>query len=147
MGTVLICTAMAAMSGVSAAAVLTMGIIAVPAMLKRGYDKSIALASTMAGGALGQLIPPSVLMVVYGGMAGVSVGKLFMGGVFPGLVLSGLFILYIGIRSFIQKDLAPALPLEERRETTWRMKFVALKAIVLPALLIVGVLGSLFQGV
>jgi len=146
-GTVLICTAMAAMSGVSAAAVLTMGIIAVPAMLKRGYDKSMVLGSTMAGGALGQLIPPSVLMVVYGGMAGVSVGKLFMGGVFPGLVLSGLFILYIAIRSFIQKDLAPALPLEERRQITWRMKFVALKAIVLPALLIVGVLGSIFQGV
>ena len=83
-GTVLICTAMAAMSGVSAAAVLTMGIIAVPAMLKRGYDKSMVLGSTMAGGALGQLIPPSVLMVVYGGMAGVSVGKMFMGGVFPG---------------------------------------------------------------
>jgi tripartite ATP-independent transporter DctM subunit len=146
-GTVLICTAMAAMSGVSAAAVLTMGIIAVPAMLKRGYDKSMVLGATMAGGALGQLIPPSVLMVVYGGMAGVSVGKLFMGGVFPGLLLSGLFILYIAVRSFIQKDIAPALPLEERRQFTWRMKFVALKAIVLPALLIVGVLGSIFQGV
>jgi len=146
-GTVLICTAMAAMSGVSAAAVLTMGIIAVPAMLKRGYDKSMVLGSTMAGGALGQLIPPSVLMVVYGGMAGVSVGKLFMGGVFPGLLLSGLFILYIAVRSFIQKDIAPALPLEERRQITWRMKFVALKAIILPALLIVGVLGSIFQGV
>jgi tripartite ATP-independent transporter DctM subunit len=146
-GTVLICTAMAAMSGVSAAAVLTMGIIAVPAMLKRGYDKSMVLGSTMAGGALGQLIPPSVLMVVYGGMAGVSVGKLFMGGVFPGLLLSGLFILYIALRSFIQKGVAPALPLEERRQITWRMKFVALRAIVLPALLIVGVLGSIFQGV
>ena len=146
-GTVLICTAMAAMSGVSAAAVLTMGIIAVPAMLKRGYDKSMVLGATMAGGALGQLIPPSVLMVVYGGMAGVSVGKLFMGGVFPGLLLSGLFILYIAVRSFIQKDIAPALPSEERRQFTWRMKFVALKAIVLPALLIVGVLGSIFQGV
>jgi tripartite ATP-independent transporter DctM subunit len=146
-GTVLICTAMAAMSGVSAAAVLTMGIIAVPAMLKRGYDKSMVLGATMAGGALGQLIPPSVLMVVYGGMAGVSVGKMFMGGVFPGLVLSGLFILYIGIRSFIQKDLAPALPLEERQQITWRMKFVALKAIILPVLLIVGVLGSIFEGI
>jgi tripartite ATP-independent transporter DctM subunit len=146
-GTVLICTAMAAMSGVSAAAVLTMGIIAVPAMIKRGYDKSLVLGSTMAGGALGQLIPPSVLMVVYGGMAGVSVGKLFMGGVFPGLLLSGLFVLYIAVRSFIQKDVAPALPLEERRQITWQMKFVALKAIVLPALLIVGVLGSIFQGV
>jgi len=146
-GTIIICTAMAAMSGVSAAAVLTMGIIAVPAMLKRNYNKSMVLGSVMAGGALGQLIPPSVLMVVYGGMAGVSVGKLFMGGVFPGLLLSGLFIIYIAIRSFFQKHLAPALPLEERRKVTWKIKFVALKAIVLPALLIFGVLGSIFQGI
>ena len=106
-GTVIICTAMAAMSGVSAAGVLTMGVIALPAMLKRGYDKSIVLGSITAGGALGQLIPPSILMVIYGGVAGVSVGKLFMGGVFPGLILAGLFILYIAIRAFIQKDLAP----------------------------------------
>ncbi len=146
-GTVLICTAMAAMSGVSAAAVLTMGIIAVPAMLKRGYDKSMVLGSTMAGGALGQLIPPSVLMVVYGGMAGVSVGKMFMGGVFPGLVLSGLFILYIAIRCFFQDELGPALPQEERDKITWAMKFKALKAIILPSLLIISVLGSIFQGV
>ncbi len=146
-GTVLICTAMAAMSGVSAAAVLTMGIIAVPAMLKRGYDKSMVLGSTMAGGALGQLIPPSVLMVVYGGMAGVSVGKMFMGGVFPGLVLSGLFILYIAIRCFFQDNLGPALPQEERDKITWAMKFKALKAIILPSLLIISVLGSIFKGV
>jgi len=124
-----------------------MGIIAVPAMLKRGYDKSMVLGSTMAGGALGQLIPPSVLMVVYGGMAGVSVGKLFMGGVFPGLVLSGLFILYIALRCFFQKGLGPALSKEERDAITWKMKFVALKAIILPVLLIVGVLGSIFEGV
>lgn len=146
-GTVIICTAMAAMSGVSAAAVLTMGIIAVPAMLKRDYNKSIVLGSVMAGGALGQLIPPSILMVLYGGMAGVSVGKMFMGGVFPGLLLSGLFIIYIAIRSFFQKNLAPALPLEERRQITWKARFVSLKAIVLPFLLIVGVLGSIFEGI
>jgi len=146
-GTVIICTAMAAMSGVSAAAVLTMGIIAVPAMLKRNYNKSITLGSVMAGGALGQLIPPSILMVVYGGMAGVSVGKMFMGGVFPGLLLSGLFIIYIAIRSFFQKNLAPALPLDERRQITWKARFVSLKAIILPFLLIVGVLGSIFEGI
>jgi tripartite ATP-independent transporter DctM subunit len=146
-GTVIICTAMAAMSGVSAAAVLTMGIIAVPAMLKRNYNKSITLGSVMAGGALGQLIPPSILMVVYGGMAGVSVGKMFMGGVFPGLLLSGLFIIYIATRSFFQKNLAPALPLDERRQITWKARFVSLKAIILPFLLIVGVLGSIFEGI
>jgi tripartite ATP-independent transporter DctM subunit len=138
---------MAAMSGVSAAAVLTMGVIALPAMLKRGYNKSIALGSITAGGALGQLIPPSILMVIYGGVAGVSVGKLFMGGVLPGLLLAGLFIAYIAIRSFIQKDIAPALHEKERREITWGQKTVSLKSIILPALLIIGVLGSIFKGI
>ena len=147
MGTVVICTLMAAMSGVSAAAVLTMGVIALPAMLKRGYDKSIALGSITAGGALGQLIPPSILMVIYGGVAGVSVGKLFMGGVLPGLLLAGLFIVYIAIRSFIQKDIAPALHEKERREITWGQKIASLKSIILPALLIIGVLGSIFKGI
>jgi tripartite ATP-independent transporter DctM subunit len=96
---------------------------------------------------LGQLIPPSVLMVVYGGMAGVSVGKMFMGGVFPGLLLSGCFILYIGIRCFFQKELGPALSMEERAKITWKMKFVSLKAVILPILLILAVLGSIFEGI
>lgn len=147
MGTVVLCTLMAAMSGVSAAAVLTMGVIALPAMLKRGYDKSIALGSITAGGALGQLIPPSILMVIYGGVAGVSVGKLFMGGVFPGLLLAGLFISYIGIRSYLQKGIAPAMPKEERLQISWGQKFASLKAIILPAFLIIGVLGSIFMGI
>jgi len=147
MGTIVICTLMAAMSGVSAAAVLTMGVIALPAMMKRGYDKSLAMGSITAGGALGQLIPPSILMVIYGGVAGVSVGKLFMGGLFPGLLLAGLFIVYIAIRSFFQKDIAPAMPEKERREITWNQKFVSLKSIILPALLIIGVLGSIFKGI
>lgn len=147
MGTVVLCTFMAAMSGVSAAAVLTMGIIALPAMLKRGYDKSISLGSITAGGALGQLIPPSILMVIYGGVAGVSVGKLFMGGVFPGLLLAGLFISYIAIRSYLQKGIAPAMPKKERMQITWSQKFISLKSIILPALLIIGVLGSIFMGI
>lgn len=147
MGTIVICTLMAAMSGVSAAAVLTMGVIALPAMMKRGYDKSLAMGSITAGGALGQLIPPSILMVIYGGVAGVSVGKLFMGGLFPGLLLAGLFIVYIAIRSFFQKNIAPAMPEKERREITWNQKFISLKSIILPALLIIGVLGSIFKGI
>jgi tripartite ATP-independent transporter DctM subunit len=124
-----------------------MGIIALPAMLKRGYDKSISLGSITAGGALGQLIPPSILMVIYGGVAGVSVGKLFMGGVFPGLLLAGLFILYIAIRSYLQKGIAPAMPKKERMQITWSQKFISLKSIILPALLIIGVLGSIFMGI
>jgi len=146
-GTILICTAMAAMSGVSAAGVLTMGVIALPAMLSRGYKKSIVLGSITAGGALGQLIPPSILMVIYGGVAGVSVGKLFMGGLLPGLLMAALFILYIAIRAWLQKDIAPALPKEEREKITLADKLSVLKAVILPVLLIVGVLGSIFWGI
>jgi len=147
MGTILICTAMAAMSGVSAAGVLTMGVIAMPAMLNRNYKKSIVLGSITAGGALGQLIPPSILMVIYGGVAGVSVGKLFMGGLLPGLLMAIFFILYIAIRSFIQKDLAPALPKEQRIQISLGDKIRALRAVILPVMLVVGVLGSIFWGI
>ncbi len=146
-GTVCICTLFAAMSGVSAAAVLTMGLIAVPAMLKRHYDQDIVLGSVVAGGALGQLIPPSVLMVIYGSIAGVSVGKLFMGGIFPGLMLAVLFISYILLRSFIQKDLCPSLPAKERAEITFKEKLVTLRHVILPGLLVISVLGSMFAGI
>lgn len=146
-GTIIICTAMAAMSGVSAAGVLTMGVIALPAMLSRGYKKSIVLGSITAGGALGQLIPPSILMVIYGGVAGVSVGKLFMGGLLPGLLMAALFILYIALRAYLQKDLAPALPKKKREKITLADKLTALRAVILPILLIAGVLGSIFWGI
>ena len=144
MGTVLICTVVAAMTGISGTAAVTMGIIALPSMLNRKYDKKLAMGSIMAGAALGPLIPPSVIFIVYGMYAEVSVGRLFAGGVFPGLLLSALFCIYIGTRSFLQKDLAPALPREERG--TWKQKFVSLKSVILPALLILLVLGSIFTG-
>ena len=94
---------------------------------------------------MGILIPPSVPMIFYGVMAQLSVGQLFMGGVFPGLILSTLFCLYIGIRSWLQPDLAPSVPPEER--VGWLEKFALLRGIILPALLIFGVLGSIFLGV
>ena len=146
-GTIIICTALAAMSGISAVGVITMGLIAMPAMFKRGYNKSMVMGCVMAGGALGQLIPPSLLMVIYGAMAGVSVGQLFIGGIIPGLVLSGLFITYIAVRCFFQKDLAPAMSAEERKAITWKAKFISLRGVILPVLLIVGVLGSIFAGI
>jgi tripartite ATP-independent transporter DctM subunit len=145
MGTVLICTLFAAMAGISGAATVTMGLIALPSMLKRGYGKQIAVGSIAAGGALGVLIPPSVMMIIYALFAEESVGRLFAGGVMPGLVLSGLFIAYIAIRSFLQPDLCPALPADQR--ATWGEKFASLRAVILPVLLVVAVLGSIFGGV
>jgi len=144
-GTVLICVIFAAMAGVSGAATVSMGLIALPAMLKRNYDKSIAVGCIMGGGALGILIPPSVTMIFIALISQQSVGQLFMGGVFPGLILATLFILYIGIRCRFQTHLGPPLPPEER--TSWRQKIVSLRAIVLPILLVFLVLGTIFLGV
>ncbi len=114
-------------------------------MRKRGYKPGIAIGSIMAGGALGILIPPSITMIVYSLMTGVSVGSLFIGGVMPGLLLAGLFIIYIWIRCLIQPDQAPAIPREERG--TLRERIVILRAVILPIILIIGVLGSIYTGI
>jgi tripartite ATP-independent transporter DctM subunit len=143
-GTVVICAIIAAMTAIAGTATVLMGIIALPAMLKRGYDKSIPLGCIMAGGALGPLIPPSLVLIVYGSVAGLSVGKLFAGGLFPGLLLAALFIIYISTRCYLNPSLAPALPPEER--ANWREKFVSLRGVVLPTALIVAVLGSIYGG-
>jgi len=144
-GTVLICTIFAAMTGVSGAATVTMGVIALPAMLKRGYQKEISIGCIAAGGALGILIPPSITMIIYGLIAPESVGKLFAGGVFAGLTLSALFIVYILIRSRLQPHLAPPLPPEERGG--WSERFGTLKAVIAPIFLIICVLGTIFGGI
>jgi tripartite ATP-independent transporter DctM subunit len=144
-GTVLICAIFAAMSGVSATATVSMGIIALPAMLKRKYDKIMAMGCISGGGALGILIPPSVPMILYATLTGESIGGLFAGGIFPGLLLTLIFVLYIAIRCFFQPHLGPALPKEER--ATWHEKLVSLKAVALPAVIIVMVLGSIYGGI
>lgn len=147
MGTVVICTLMAAMTGIVGAAVATMGILALPAMLNRNYDKRIALGSIAAGGTLGILIPPSVITIVYAVTAGLSIGHMFMGGVGPGLLLSFLFISYIGLRSWLQPELGPAPSVEERAQYSFKDKLLAIRAVVLPILLILGVLGSIYAGI
>ncbi|MCL6477565.1 MAG: TRAP transporter large permease subunit [Peptococcaceae bacterium] len=144
-GTVAVCTIFAAFTGASASATVSMGLIALPSMFKRGYDKSIAIGCISAGGTLGILIPPSVLMIVYGVFASESIGKLFAGGIIPGLILSFLFIAYIAVRSHLQPQLCPAIPPEER--PAWREKFLALRGLILPILLIIMVLGTLLGGV
>lgn len=142
-GTVLICTIFAAMTGISGAACTTMGIIALPSMLKRNYSKSIAVGCISAGATLGILIPPSVMMVIYGLIAQVSVGKLFVAGVLPGLVISLIFCLYIIIRSYLQPQLCPSSEVSY----TWRDKFNSIPALILPGMVILSVVGSIFLGV
>jgi tripartite ATP-independent transporter DctM subunit len=143
-GTIIICTIFAACTGVSGAATVTMGLVALPSMLRRGYDKRIAAGCVMSGGALGQLIPPSLLFILYGFMASESVGRLFAGGVLPGLVMAGLFIAYIVLRCALRHELGPEVPRDER--ASWPEKLASLRSLVLPFLLIGGVLGSIFSG-
>ncbi|MDX2447463.1 MAG: TRAP transporter large permease subunit, partial [Desulfobacterales bacterium] len=144
MGTVLICAIIAAMSGVSTTAVVTMGLIALPIMLKQGYHKSLAIGPILAGGALGLLIPPSISLVVYGMVARVSIGKLFAGGIVPGFILVGAFLAYIGIRCFLQPSYGPALPKEKR--VPLKELFILSKGLIMPVGVVTAVLGTIFSG-
>src|SRR6184192_4546460 len=143
--TVLACTALAAMVGVVGATEVTMGMIALPAMLRRGYDQKLACGSLLAGGTLGILIPPSVMAIVYAVVAQQSLGELLMGSVFPGLLLSGLYIAYVTIRCYINPSLGPALLPEERVD--FKEKLRLLRNTIAPILVILLVLGVIFFGI
>jgi len=143
--TILASTILAAMVGVIGAAVVTMGIIALPAMLRRHYDQKIALGSIMAGGTLGILIPPSILAILYAVVAQQSVGELYLGSVLPGLMLSGLYIAYVLFRSWKNPKLGPALPVEERVDMAEKLRL--LSRLAAPLVLVFLVLGLLFGGI
>jgi len=143
-GTVLICTMFAAMVGISGAATTSMGLIALPSMLKRGYKKDIAIGCISAGGSLGILIPPSVLMIILAVVSRQSVGQMFIAGILPGLLLSFLMVSYILIRCFVQKDMGPAIPPGDRLPR--RERFGLLWGLALPIGLIFAVMGSMFFG-
>ena len=143
-GTVAICAIFAAMSGISGAAVVTMGTIALPRMLERGYDKRLAVGAINCGGGWGILIPPSILMVLYALLTEVSVGRLFASGIGPGILLFVLVSIYIGVRAWLQPSLAPTIPPEERGD--WALKVSTLKAVFLPLLIVFLVLGAIFGG-
>ena len=143
--TIIASTILAAMVGVIGATEVTMGILALPAMLRRKYDPALACGSILAGGTLGILIPPSILAILFAVVAQQSVGELFIGAVFPGLLLSGFYIVYVTARCYINPERGPALPLEER--LNFREKLTLLKGVVAPVMLIVLVLGVIFTGI
>jgi len=120
MGSVIVCTLMGAMVGIVGAGVMTMAVVALPPMLERKYDKHLALGSVMAGGALGTVIPPSVSMIIYASVTKVSVGKMFAGGIIPGVILA--------------------------KRGTFLEKIVDSRHVILPIILILSVLGSIFAG-
>ncbi|MDF1590203.1 MAG: TRAP transporter large permease subunit [Desulfobacterales bacterium] len=143
--TILACTIFAAATGVVGATVVTMGIMALPAMLKYKYDKPLACGSICAGGALGILIPPSILILVYAPVANVSVGALLIGAFIPGLLLSLLYVLYVMILCYLKPQKGPAISLERRVSVLQKLKMIVTS--VLPVcLLILAVLGTIFFG-
>lgn len=145
--TVLIGTILAACVGIIAASVTMLSVIAVPSMVKRGYAKSLATGATCAGGSLGILIPPSIMLVFYGPMAGISVGKLFFAAFPAGLLLSVLYVSYIAIRSFVQPSIAPSVPSEETAVSFTKKTRVLLYSLAPPVILILAVLGTIFFGI
>lgn len=143
--TIIASTLLAAMCGVIGATEVTMGMIALPAMVRRNYHPTIACGSILAGGTLGILIPPSILAILFAVIAQQSVGELFIGAVIPGLILSGMYILYIAIVTYFKPEAGPALPLEERVNT--REKFRLLNKMFAPIILVILVLGIIFAGI
>jgi tripartite ATP-independent transporter DctM subunit len=148
LATIVICTIFAACTGVVGASVTTMGMLALPAMLKRNYNIPLACGTICAGGTLGILIPPSVMMLLYGPMVGLSVAKMFMGAFIPGFVLSALFILYILGICYLKPEYGPPMPKEERAGIPM-LKIIGEIGLYMipPMILILSVLGSIFLGV
>jgi tripartite ATP-independent transporter DctM subunit len=137
-----------ASTGIVGATVVTMGMLAVPTMLKRGYQKELATGTVAASGTLGQIIPPSIVLVLIADIVGVSVGDVFMGAVLPGLLLVGLFILYILIAAYLRPGVAPAISKEELAAISPRQLAAQVgKALFPPLFLMVAVLGSIFAGI
>ena len=145
--TVVFGTILAACLGVIAASVTILTLIALEPMIKRGYNKPLAAGSIVAAGTLGILIPPSIMLVVYAPQAGLSIGQMFMGAVFPGLILSAFYILYIVIRCRINPDLGPAMSADEITPFSVVKALRLLKSMVPPVLLIIAVLGTIFSGI
>ncbi len=136
---------LAASTGIIGASVVLLGLLSLPAMMKQGYSKTLALGTIAGSGTLGILIPPSIMLVIMADQLGLSVGDLFMGAVVPGVILGSLYIAYILIFSLLNPKAAPLDP--DRQPIAWRMLWDVFKSILPPAGLIFAVLGSIFAGI
>ncbi len=138
---------LAATTGVVAATVVAMGLISLPIMLRYGYNKELACGVICAAGTLGQIIPPSVVLVVLGDQIGVSVGRLFLGSLIPGLLLAAALAFYCWVVALLKPEMAPALPLSARSMSGAALAKRVFQVMIPPLLLIVAVLGSIFFGI
>jgi tripartite ATP-independent transporter DctM subunit len=144
--TILVGALLAASTGVVGASVVAMGVISLPVMMKYGYCKKLSTGVICASGTLGQIIPPSIVLIILGDVLGVAVGDLFKAAVLPGMVLIGAYISYVLIISYRNVEVAPAMPVEENLVKKDEI-IKALKAIIPPLSLIIIVLGSIFVGI
>ena len=138
---------LAASTGVVGASVVTMGVLALPVMLKFHYDRSLATGVVASSGTLGQIIPPSIVLVILGDQIGVSVGELFLGALIPGVMLAGLFVLWVIFVAWRWPERAPALPPEARTLHGGALALKVLKSLVPPLFLILVVLSTIFLGI
>jgi tripartite ATP-independent transporter DctM subunit len=136
---------LAASTGIIGASVVLLGLLSIPAMLSQGYSRTFALGTVAGAGTLGILIPPSIMLVVMADQLSLPVGDLFLGAVFPGLILASLYVGYLLIYAYLNPKAAPLSP--DRRPISWRIVFEVFKNVIPPALLILAVLGSIFKGI
>lgn len=146
MSTMLMCGIFAASSGIVGAVEIVVGMMAIPAMSKYNYDRSLIAGTICAGGSLGTIIPPSVIVVVYASMAQLSIGQLFAATLIPGVLMLVMFMVYIAVRCWMTPALAPAVPTLQATPRRGKLK-VTLKALIPPFLLIFAVLGSMLAGI
>jgi len=147
---IVVSTVFAATTGIVGASVVAMGLMAGPALLRRGYDRALSAGIICSSGTLGILIPPSIMLVVYGGLTGqkeTSVGNLFAAAILPGLLLSSLYLLYVGVRCYMNPKLGPPIPLEDRTATIGQKITMTMKNFVPPFGLILTVMGTILAGV
>jgi len=145
--TLVLGTILAACVGVVTASVTMLSAVALPAMIKRGYDRSLAAGVICAGGTLGILIPPSVMLVIYGPMARVSIGRLFFGAMGPGLLLAILYITYVAVSCYFRPALAPTIPPEERAVPLSQKLKLTFASLIPPVFIILSVLGVIYMGI
>lgn len=147
-GIILFGALMGATTGIVGATVITLGLLTLPTLIRRGYDKSIACGAICASGTLGQIIPPSLILILLSDIMQLSVGTLFAAAVIPGLLLTTVYIIYILILGWFKPDLMPPIPLEERSKVSgkelWKRFW---KVVVPPIMLVVAVLGSIVGGI
>jgi len=144
--TILMCTIIAACTGIIGASEVMVGVMAIPAMLKRNYNHPLICGTICAGGAMGTLIPPSVVTVVYGPAAGISVGRLLISTIFPGLLLSVIYIVYIALRANLNPEFAPPVPPEETRIPLKEKLWITATGMIPSLALIFAVMGSIVLG-